>query len=66
MRFKISQNRLFRTGTIYPQSNGKSGENDGKIKEIKTIGRAYDKFENFRDVILFFCDRLDLYPHDLR
>ena len=23
---------------IYPQSNGKSEENDGKIKEIKTIG----------------------------
>jgi len=49
---------------IYPQSNGKSGENVGKIKEIKTIGRGYNKFKIFRVVILFFCDSLDLYPHD--
>jgi len=42
----------------------KNGENDGKIKEIKTIGRGYNKFENFRVVILFFCDSLYLYPHD--
>ena len=45
--------------------NGKSGENDGKITEIKTIGRGYNTSEHFRVVILFFCDRLELYPHDL-
>ena len=53
-----------RTCMIYPQSNGKSGENDGKITEIKTIGRGYNTSEHFRVVILFFCDRLELYPHD--
>ena len=49
---------------IYPQSNGKSGENDGKITEIKTIGRGYNKSEHFRVAMLLFCDRLNLYPHD--
>ena len=49
---------------IYQHFNGKSGENDGKITEIKTIGRGYNTSEIFRVIILFFCDRLDLYPHD--
>ena len=49
---------------ISQQFNGKSGENDGKITEIKTIGRGYNKSEHFRVVILFYCDHLDLYPHD--
>jgi len=39
-----------------------SRENYGKIKEIKTIGRGYRRFENFRIAILFFCGGLDLYP----
>ena len=36
---------------------------NGKIQEIKTIGRGYRKFENFRVAILFFCGGLDLKPH---
>jgi len=34
-----------------------------KSKRSKLL-RGYNKFENFRVVILFFCDSLDLYPHD--
>ncbi|MCY4159152.1 MAG: hypothetical protein OXE92_03260 [Bacteroidetes bacterium] len=34
----------------------------GKIQEVKTGGRGYRKFENFRSAILFFCGGLALYP----
>ena len=46
------------------QSNAKAERINGKIQEIKTIGRGYRTFENFRVAILFFCGGLDLYPHD--
>jgi hypothetical protein len=36
---------------------------NGKIQEIKTIGRGYATFENFRSALLFFYGGLDLYPH---
>lgn len=36
---------------------------NGKIQEIKTVGRGYRTFDNFRSVILFFHGGLDLYPH---
>lgn len=35
---------------------------NGKIQEIKLIGRGYRLFENFRNAILFFHGGLDLYP----
>ena len=35
---------------------------NGKIQEIKTIGRGYRTFNNFRSAILFFHGGLDLYP----
>ncbi len=35
---------------------------NGKIQEVKTVGRGYRKFENFRSAILFFCGGLALYP----
>lgn len=35
---------------------------NGKIQELKTIGKGYRKFENFRSAILFFHGQLNLYP----
>ena len=35
---------------------------NGKIQEVKTSGRGYRKFENFRSAILFFHGGLSLYP----
>jgi len=35
---------------------------NGKIQEVKLIGRGYRTFENFRSAILFFHGGLDLYP----
>lgn len=36
---------------------------NGKIQELKTVGRGYRTFINFRSAILFFHGGLDLYPH---
>lgn len=36
---------------------------NGKIQELKTVGRGYRRFENFRSAILFFYGELDLLPH---
>ncbi len=47
----------------HSQSNALAERMNGKIQEIKTIGRGYRRFENFRVAILFFCGGLDLYPH---
>ena len=44
-------------------SNAMAERLNGKIQEIKTIGRGYRTFANFRSVILFFHGGLDLYPH---
>ncbi len=35
---------------------------NGKIQELKTVGRGYRTFEKFRSVILFFNGGLNLYP----
>ena len=43
-------------------SNAMAERLNGKIQEIKTIGRGYRKFENFRNAILFFNGGLSLYP----
>jgi len=34
---------------------------NGKIQEIKLVGRGYGKFESFRNAILFFHGGLQLY-----
>lgn len=36
---------------------------NGKIQELKTVGKGYRTFINFRSAILFFHGGLDLYPH---
>ncbi|MFB6305626.1 MAG: transposase [Flavobacteriales bacterium] len=35
---------------------------NGKLQEIKIVGRGYRRFENFRNAVLFFHSGLDLYP----
>lgn len=44
-------------------SNAMAERLNGKIQEIKTVGRGYRTFKNFRSAILFFHGGLDLYPH---
>ena len=43
-------------------SNAMAERLNGKIQEIKTAGRGYRTFENFRSAILFFHGGLNLYP----
>ena len=47
-------------------SNAMAERLNGKIQEIKTIGKGYRIFEKFRSVILFFNGGLNLYPHQSR
>jgi len=44
-------------------SNAMAERLNGKIQEIKTVGRGYRTFKNFRSAILFFHGGLNLYPH---
>ena len=44
-------------------SNAMAERLNGEIRIIKTIGRGYRTFTNFRSAILFFNGGLDLYPH---
>lgn len=44
-------------------SNAMAERLNGKIQIIKTIGRGYRTFQNFRSAILFFLGGLNLYPH---
>lgn len=46
----------------HPINNAVAEWLNGKIQEIKTIGRGFRKFENFRIAILFFLGKLNLYP----
>ena len=39
---------------------------NGKIQLLKSIGRGYRKFANFRSAILFFYGKLDLFPLNSR
>lgn len=44
-------------------SNAMAERLNGKIQELKTVGKGYRTFANFRSAILFFHGGLDLYPH---
>jgi len=46
----------------HPINNAIAEWLNGKIQEIKTIGRGFRKFENFRIAILFFLGKLNLFP----
>lgn len=43
-------------------SNAMAERLNGKIQLLKSIGRGYRKFENFRSAILFFYGKLELFP----
>ena len=43
-------------------SNAMAERLNGKIQEIKTVGRGYRTYNNFRSAILFFNGGLNLYP----
>lgn len=43
-------------------SNAMAERLNGKIQELKTVGRGYRTFKNFRSAILFFNGGLSLYP----
>ena len=47
---------------VETSSNAMAERLNGKIQIIKTIGRGYRKFQNFRSAILFFNGGLNLYP----
>ncbi len=36
---------------------------NSKIQQVKSAARGFRNFENFRIAILFFCGKLDMYPH---
>ena len=44
-------------------SNAMAERLNGKIQELKTVGRGYRTFINYRSEILFFHGGIDLYPH---
>lgn len=44
------------------QTNGYAECVNSLIQEIKTIARGFRKFEGFKNAILFFLGKLDLYP----
>ena len=44
-------------------SNAMAERLNGKIQEIKAVGRGYRTFKNFRSAILFFHGGLNLYQH---
>ena len=48
----------------HPIDNSVAEWLNGKIQEIKVIGRGFRKFENFRIAILFFLGKLKLYPQE--
>jgi len=47
---------------VSPFSNAMAERLNGKIQQLKTVGRGYRTFANFRSAILFFHGGLNLYP----
>lgn len=50
----------------HEQFNARVERTNGKNQEVKTVGRGYRKFKNFRSAILFFHGSLDLHPQYAR
>ena len=44
-------------------SNAMAENLNGQIQKIKTIGRGFYAFKNYRIAILFFLGKLDMFPH---
>ena len=46
----------------HPITNAVTEGLNSKIQTIKSNARGFRSFENYRNRILFFCGKLDLYP----
>jgi len=44
-------------------SNGIAENLNGQIQQLKTVGRGFYSFENYRNAILFYLGKLDMVPH---
>ena len=47
-------------------SNAMAERLNGKIQELKTVGKGYRNFNNFRSAVLFFNGGLSLYPQQIQ
>jgi transposase len=47
---------------IYTFNNAMAERLNGKIQELKSVGRGYRTFKNFRSAVLFFHGGLSIYP----
>jgi len=46
----------------YPITNARAEQVNSKIQQLKSISKGYRNFDNFRNAILFYFGKLDLYP----
>lgn len=44
-------------------SNGIAENINGQIQKIKTVGRGFINFDNYKNAILFYLGKLDMSPH---
>ena len=44
-------------------SNGIAENLNGQIQRVKTVARGFNSFFNFRNAILFYLGKLDMFPH---
>ncbi|NBC26145.1 MAG: hypothetical protein GVY08_04740 [Bacteroidetes bacterium] len=46
----------------YPITNARAEQVNSKIQQLKSISEGYRNFDNFRNAILFYFGKLNLYP----
>ena len=46
----------------YPITNARAEQVNSKIQQLKSISKGYRNFDNFRNAILCYVGKLDLYP----
>lgn len=46
----------------YPITNSRAEQVNSKIQQLKSISKGYRNFDNFRNAILFYFGKLNLYP----
>lgn len=46
----------------YPITNSRAEQVNSKIQQLKSISKGYRNFDNFRNAILFYFGKLDVYP----
>lgn len=48
----------------YPITNSRAEQVNSKIQQLKSISKGYRNFDNFRNAILFYFGKLNLYPQE--